>query len=241
MAARHLTDAEKTDPINYEAGDLVQFHQNAPGHKNGSRLVMSEREKPPVIATRFEVYRPAEVTVAIGDRLRVTAGGKTRDGEHRLNNGSLFTVQGFTKRGDIVVDHGWVIDRDFGHVALGYAVTSHAAQGKTVDKVFIGQSSQSLPASNRRQFYVSVSRGREQALVFTDDKHELLKAVDRADVPLSAIEFVHKRHQRPPLLTRLKKHLTFVRRLASFAQAHERRTPGRQLARQMNQERDHAG
>ncbi len=119
----HLTEAEKADAANYDLGDLVQFHQNAPGHKNGSRLVVSEGEKPPVqLAARFEVYRPAEVALAIGDRLRVTARGKSKDGEHRLNNGSLFTVEGFTRRGDIIVDHGWVIDRDFGHVALGYAV-----------------------------------------------------------------------------------------------------------------------
>jgi conjugative relaxase-like TrwC/TraI family protein len=238
----HLTDAEKTDATNYDAGDLVQFHQNAPGHKNGSRLIVGDQQKPPVqLANHFQVYRPAAVAFAAGDRLRVTAGGKTRDGEHRLNNGSLFTVQGFTPRGDIVVDRGWVIDRHFGHVALGYAVTSHAAQGKTVDKVFIGESSQSFPAANKRQFYVSVSRGKEQALVFTDDKHELLKAVKRADEPLSATEFVDKRYRRPPLRARLKKHLTFVRRLASFAQTHEGRTPDRQLAKHINQERDHAG
>jgi 6-phosphogluconolactonase (cycloisomerase 2 family) len=42
-----------------------------------------------------------------------------------------------------------VIARDFGHLAHGYVVTSHASQGKTVDKVFIGQSQQSLPASSR--------------------------------------------------------------------------------------------
>ena len=89
---------------------------------------------------------------------RVTANGKTADGRHRLNNGALYTVRGFTAAGDVVVDNGWVIGRDFGHIAYGYVVTSHAAQGKTVDKVLIGQSQQSLPASDRQQLYVS-SRG----------------------------------------------------------------------------------
>src|SRR5208282_2803773 len=34
----HLTDAQKADSTQYEAGDLVQFHQNAVGYKKGSRL-----------------------------------------------------------------------------------------------------------------------------------------------------------------------------------------------------------
>ena len=101
----------------YEPGDLLQFHQNAPGYKKGSRLIVGEGVKPPTeLANRFEVYRPTQFALAVGDRMRVTAGGKTKDGKHRLSNGSLATVQGFTKRGDIIVDHGWVIDRDFGHL-----------------------------------------------------------------------------------------------------------------------------
>jgi conjugative relaxase-like TrwC/TraI family protein len=225
----HLTGAQKTDATNFDAGDMLQFHQNAPGHKRGSRLIVGAGEQPPVAwANRFEVYRPAEVALAIGDRLRVTAGGTTKDGDHRLDNGSLFTVAGFTPRGDIVVDRGWVINRDFGHIALGYAVTSQTAQGKNTDKVIIAQSSQSFAAANRRQFYVSVSRGREQALVFTDDKRELLKAVQRADEPMSATAFVQLR-QKPPLRVRLGRHLAFLRRLASFAQTHERRSRDREL------------
>lgn len=230
----HLTDAEKSDAANYDAGDLLQFHQNAPGHRRGSRLVVGAGEQPPVKwSSRFEVYRPSGIALAAGDRLRVTAGGKTKDGHHRLDNGSLFTVAGFTPHGDIIIDHGWVIDREFGHIAPGYAVTSHASQGKTVDKVLIGQSSQSFAASNRRQFYVSVSRGREKALVFTDDKRALLKAVERADDPLSATKFVQLR-RKEPLRIRLGRHLAFLRRLASFAQTHERRSRDRELTAQVH-------
>ena len=136
-----------------------------------------------------------QLALAVGDRVRVTAGGKTKDGKHRLSNGSLFTVQGFTKRGDIIVDHGWVIDRDFGHLTHGYVVTSHASQGETVDKVFIGMSSESFPATNQRTAYVAVTRGKEQALIFTDDKEGLLKAMSRPDDPLSATEFAESQKQ----------------------------------------------
>ena len=193
----HLTEAEKTDPTQYEPGAMIQFHQNAVGHSKGSRLIVDEKNKPPVeLAKRFELYRPVELAVAVGDRLRVTAGGKTRDG-NRLNNGSLLAVKGFTKRGDIVVDHGWVIDKNFGHLTHGYCLTSHASQGVTVDKVFIGLSSESLPATDERTGYVSVTRGREQVQIFTDDKNELLKAVARADQTLSATELSESINGKP--------------------------------------------
>ena len=153
----HLTDAEKSDPTQYDAGDMVQFHQNAKGYNKGSRLVVGEGATPPTeLANRFELYHPAQLAVAVGDRVRVTSGGKTKDGKHKLSNGALLTVEGFTKRGDIVVDHGWVIDRDFGHMAYGYCITSHASQGVTVDKVFIGMSSESFGATNQRTGYVAL-------------------------------------------------------------------------------------
>ena len=134
------------------------------------------------------MYRPAQLALAAGDRIRVTTGGTTKDGKHRLSTGTLLTLHGFNRRGDLVVDHGWVIDKDWGHIAHGYAMTSHASQGATVDKVFVGISSQSLPATDQRTAYVALTRGREKAVLFTNDRAELLKAVNREDDPMSATD-----------------------------------------------------
>jgi len=209
----HLTEAERGEAASYEMGDLLQFHQNAKGFKNGQRLVVSDRPLPLEEAARFQVYRPEPIRLAAGDRLRVTANGKTADGRHRLNNGALCTVKGFTAAGDLVVDNGWVIGKDFGHIAHGYVVTSHASQGRTVDKVFIGQSHESLQASDRQQLYVSVSRGREQAVIFTDDKQALREAVARDRERLTAMEVFRPR--KLPGRERLKRHLSYLRRWAS--------------------------
>ena len=207
----HLTDAEKSDPTQYEPGDMLQFHQNAPGFIKGSRLIVGEEVAPPTtLAKRFEVYRPTELTLAVGDRIRITAGGKTKDGKHRLNNGSLFSIEGFTRRGDIIVDHGWVIDRDFGHLTHGYATTSHSSQGVTVDKVFVAVSSQSFPATYQRTAYVALTRGKEQAVIFTDDREELLRAFGRTDDPLSATEISGNGEQPSTVRDWLKKQLAMV-------------------------------
>jgi hypothetical protein len=202
--------AEKADPTQYEPGMLLQFHQNAKGYTKGTRLIVEDGMPIPTeLAARFEVYRPVEFGLAKGDRVRITAGGKTKDGK-KLSNGSLFAVQGFNRRGDILVGGDRVIDRDFGHLTHGYVLTSHASQGDTVDKVFAAISSQSLPATNERTAYVTLTRGREQALVFTDDRKELLKGMSRPDDPVSATELADNAQQTPTLLDRLKK-LAFTR------------------------------
>jgi conjugative relaxase-like TrwC/TraI family protein len=211
----HLTGAQKADATEYEPGDLLQFHQNAPGFTKGSRLVVGESDKLPIdLAERFEVYRPTELALAVGDRVRITAGGKTKDGKHRLSNGTLLTVQGFNKRGDVIVNHGWVIDRDFGHLTHGFVVTSHASQGATVDKLFVGMSSESFPATTERTAYVALTRGREQVQIFTNDREELMKAVTRPDDPMSATELTQGTPQKPTL--RKNKGLAFARGRAAM-------------------------
>ncbi|HVX10262.1 MAG TPA: MobF family relaxase [Pirellulales bacterium] len=228
----HLTDAQKADATEYEPGYLLQFQQNSPGYTKGSRLMVSEgAEIPTKLADRFEVYRPVALPLAAGDRIRITAGGKTRDGKHRLSNGSLFSVHGFTKRGDIIVDHGWIIDKDFGHLTHGYCTTSHASQGATVDKVFVAIGSESLPATNQRTAYVALTRGKEQAVVYTDDHLGLLKAISRTDQPMSATELAETAPRQANLRDRLKR-LAIERGLSVFG-AGKDLTPDRGL--------DHAG
>lgn len=208
----HLTQAEKADRTQYEPGDLVQFHKNAKGYRKGTRLVVGEGAEPPTgLADRFEVYRPVELALAIGDRVRITAGGKSKDGR-KLHNGSLFTVAGFNRRGDILTDRGYVIDRDFGHLTQGYVLTSHAVQGDTVDEVVAGISRQSAPATNQRTAYVALTRGKERVMVFTDDRKELLKVMERPDEPLSATELSETGRKPMNLLDRLKT-LAFGRRV----------------------------
>ena len=70
----------------------------------------------------------------------------------------------------------------------GYAVTSQASQGKTVDHVLLVASSRSFGAVNREQFYVSISRGRERVQVFTDDAELLARRVTAGGERKAAVE-----------------------------------------------------
>jgi hypothetical protein len=189
-----LTEAERTDAINYAPGDVLQFHQNTKGFQRGQRITVADAKQLPLTqAARFQVFHSATLRLSKGDRVRITHNGMTADGQHRLDNGSLYTVKSFDRTGNIVLkENNWTISKDFGHIEHGYVVTSHASQGKSVERVLIGQSSASFPASSREQFYVSVSRGSKQATIYTDSKAALREAVGQTDERVSATELVNK-------------------------------------------------
>jgi conjugative relaxase-like TrwC/TraI family protein len=200
------TDAQKGDSRKYQPGMILEFHQNARGFTRGDRAVIGKDEGglflqkedgtlaplPVDQAKRFEVYRTRSLAIGRGDRIRITKNATVKaEGEAkgaRLNNGDIFTVEGFTKDGDIRLEKGSVLRKDFGHLASGYVDTSYASQGKTVDRVFIAVGNQSLPAAGQQQWYVSASRGREMAKLYVEDKQEVRDRIAKTGERLSAVE-----------------------------------------------------
>jgi ATP-dependent exoDNAse (exonuclease V) alpha subunit len=186
-----LTEAQRGDPGQLRAGDVIVFHQNAKGYRKGQRLIVGDQAALPLDqAERFQLYRCGKVNFAAGDVIRITQNGYTADKKHELVNGSLYAVRGFTPAGDIVLSNNWVVGKDYGHIALGYCVTSMASQGKDVNVVLIGQSAESYPASSAEQFYVSASRGQKACRVYCDSREALREAVNRSEDRLTASELI---------------------------------------------------
>ena len=181
----NLTQAERQDMVNYQPGDVVVFHQNAKGHGKGEQLEVGQQPVPVDLAARFQLFHRTSMQLATGDMIRISRNGKSLEGK-RLTNGDLHRVAGFDKQGNIRLVGGRTMASDYQHFTYGYCVTSHAAQGKSVDRVLIGQSSASFPASSREQFYVSVSRARKQAVIYTDSMPDLLHAVEQSETRLTA-------------------------------------------------------
>lgn len=103
LRSRNLTEAERTDADSYQAGEVIQFHQNAKGFKRGERVtvldagtagakgarstaggdtgVMVQRADggkallPFTEAKKFQVYEPHKLALAEGDKLRITMNG----------------------------------------------------------------------------------------------------------------------------------------------------------------------
>ena len=211
---RNLTEAQRGDAAQYRDGDVLVFHQNAKGFKKGDRITVAAATAsalPLAQAGRFQVFHAASLALAPGDKIRFTANGTARGGK-RLNNGAIHDLKGFDASGNLVLGNGWVVDREFGHLAHGYVVTSHASQGKTVDRVFIGQSAASLPASSREQFYVTASRARKSVTLYTDDKAALKAAIAKPEKRVAASDLVAPKRKQTPW-QRMRAHLERVRRL----------------------------
>ncbi len=91
-----LTDAQRSDAVNYQEGDVLVFHQNAKGFTRGQKVAVDVPSNVPVQqAARFQTFHQDEISLAEGDRIRITNNGHTADGKHRLNNGTLYTIKKF--------------------------------------------------------------------------------------------------------------------------------------------------
>jgi len=54
LRSRNLTEAERGDKASYEAGEVVQFHQNAKGFKRGERVTVKNADAAGVHVTRAD-------------------------------------------------------------------------------------------------------------------------------------------------------------------------------------------
>lgn len=186
----YLTEGERSSSAYLNNDDVIIFQQNAKGYTKGDRIKITPDLPKTVLdqAARYAVYRRDSISLAKGDKIRLTAGGKTKDGKHRLNNGATFTVNKVKQNGDIQLTNGWTIDAKFGHIAHGFVSTSHASQGRTVQDVFISESAESFAAASYQNFYVSASRGKLSARVYTNAKEELRSAIQTSSANMTASE-----------------------------------------------------
>jgi conjugative relaxase-like TrwC/TraI family protein len=219
------TEAQKRDAGQYCPGMAIQFHRRSHGFAKGESVQVTAVEKDTVKVQRadgterlfplnigcgsFDVGEKRKLKVASGEKLLLQS-----NWQKRFVNGELVEVKAI--QGDsILLADGRVIPASYRTFTHGYAVTSHAAQGKTVDEVLVVASSRSLPAVSQEQFYVSISRGRERCRIFTDDTDLLRSHVTHSSARLAAIEALPQRDFLQTILERGNRFLKrFRQRLA---------------------------
>ncbi|AWI09657.1 conjugative relaxase-like TrwC/TraI family protein [Ereboglobus sp. PH5-10] len=144
--------------------------------KDGRTTTISYR-----YADRFVVVKTRQQELARGDRLLMKFNGDSIEGK-AVRNGELVTICRVLKDKSIRVrdDEGTIktLSAEQRMFVPGYAVTSYASQGKTVDTVLVSHDAEQTPI-NRHQWYVGISRARRKVVVFTGDKEALRLNIER--------------------------------------------------------------
>jgi ATP-dependent exoDNAse (exonuclease V) alpha subunit len=204
FASLSWTEAQKQDARQYHPGMTIRFHQRKADFAKNETVAVVAVENDSIKVQRddgsesflplgrgfasFDVGERRKLKIAAGDKLLLQANTVGK----RFINGELVEARAIQGDSVVLVD-GRVIPQNYRTFTHGYAVTSHAAQGKTVDEVLVVASSRSLPAINQEQFYVSISRGRERCQIFTDDSDLLRLHVTRSSARLAAVEAMPQR------------------------------------------------
>ena len=197
-----LTEAQKRDPRSYNDDSVLVFNRKVRGFQAGdsarlralteTHLVVESGERVASIPfkqlERVTVCERKELALSAGDRLQLKASGRSVEGA-KLANGELATVKEMQQDGRILLADGRTLAAGFRQFVRGYAVTSYASQGKSVDHVLFSDSAVKAATSDQ-QWYVTISRGKKGVHIFTTDKEQLRENITRSGERPLAVDLV---------------------------------------------------
>jgi hypothetical protein len=131
-------------------------------------------------ASTAEAYRVVSRELMAGDQIAWTR----NDQKLGRVNGHFAQVVAINLDGTVAIrDNRGMRTVDFiqetnQHFRHAYVSTVHAAQGRTADRVLVNAESFRTNLLNERSFYVSISRARSEIRVYTDDRKELIGAIE---------------------------------------------------------------
>jgi conjugative relaxase-like TrwC/TraI family protein len=193
-----LTGPERTWAARYEFNDVVRYARSSKetGMERGeyARVKSVDAEKNLLTVVRADgseltydprrqqgvsVYREEPRSFAVGDRIQFTAPAN----DLKVANRELGTIESIHDgKLSLKMDGGHNVQldpREHPHLDHGYAVTSHSSQGQTAERVLIHVDTELAAKDllNSRMAYVAVSRGAEDAQIYTNDRAKLPEAL----------------------------------------------------------------
>ena len=194
-----MTRAEKGDARNYREGDTVVFRQDlmhyrvkaddalaVTGVEEDRVLLLHPDGKPRRIRPdgpiryRLEVYETRPIEIRAGDRVRWTRNDKARS----LVNGGRAEVAAIGRdRVRFALADGRALslkrdDPQLRHLDHAWSSTVHGAQGVTADGVIAVLDSGHGALTDQATFYVEISRARDSVVVLTDNREQLVEALE---------------------------------------------------------------
>jgi ATP-dependent exoDNAse (exonuclease V) alpha subunit len=206
-----LTNAQKRDARSYTPDTVLVFNRDMRGFKAGESarlkmitdthlLVETDTRIVPISFKQLDkltACQRKELALAAGDKLQLKANGRSVE-NRKLVNGELVTVKAVEPDGRIALADGRVLDKNFRQFVRGYAITSYASQGKSVEYVLFSDSA-AKAATNQQQWYVTISRGKKGIHIFTTDKEQLRENITRSGDRPSVVDalIAHDRKHDP--------------------------------------------
>ena len=207
---QEMTGADRQWAAQYEEGDVVRYSRGskAVGLEAGEYATVRRVDADQNLLTveksdgeqltydprrlhGVSVYKEEARDFSEGDRVQFTAPYR----EEGVANRELGTVERIDSDGNLQIrlDSGRDIQlgaEEQAHLDYGYAVTSHSSQGLTADRVLVHVDTEAAHENlvNSRLAYVSVSRARDDAQIFTNDATSLNEAFSREVSKASALE-----------------------------------------------------
>jgi conjugative relaxase-like TrwC/TraI family protein len=228
-----LTDAQKRDARSYTPDAVLVFNRDVRGFKAGESARLKSIEPEHLLVEcgkqaakiplkqlgKVTACQSREMALSPGDRLQLKANGRSVENK-KLANGELVTVKAVRPDGQIDLADGRTLDKNFRQFVRGYAVTSHASQGKSVDYVLFSDSAVKA-ATNNQQWYVTISRGKKGIQIFTCDKEQLRDNITRSgDRPLALDTVAERKDSRTVAVRQIQ---AFLRQRAIRREAENRR------------------
>jgi conjugative relaxase-like TrwC/TraI family protein len=198
---RDMTGADRTWAERYEVGDVLRYSRTSKETGIGkgvytqvksidaaaNRLTVqlpdrTEKTYDPRRQQGVSVFREEQRNFSIGDRVQFTAPANSL----KVANRELGIIESIGDDGRLRLrmDGRRAVELDTSrqtHLDYGYAVTSHSSQGQTADRVLVHVDTElgAKDLLNSRMAYVSISRGAQDAQIFTNDASALGKVLSR--------------------------------------------------------------
>jgi len=203
LANKGLTRAEARDPLSYDKGDVVRFTRDYAdkGVARGEayRVESIDPAKAAITlksedgrevdwrlrqwgAGKVQAFEPKAMDLKSGDAIRFTRNDREA-GRINGHRGEVIAVDEQTRTATIQTPDGRTeaLNLDAArdrHIAHAYVETTFAAQGRTADHVMVHADSTATNLVDQKSFYVGISRAKESATIFTNDRGKLEAAIN---------------------------------------------------------------
>ena len=202
LQAKGFTRAEAREAASYDIGDVVRFTRDysAKGVRRGEsfaiaaidpergRIALEGRDGQSLDwhprqwgAGKAEIFEPKSMELRIGDRVQFTRNDRETGRVNGLG-GTVTRIDPDRGQATVKLANGReqklnLSDPRDKHLRHGYVQTAHAAQGQTAERVLIHADSRSTNLVDQKMLYVALSRAKAEAVVVTDDKDRLVRAI----------------------------------------------------------------